>query len=71
MIVHNCAKLCGLNLIDIPVNKVEDQVILWEILSDMKLTHLVVEVCIFLPLIGNEEYLVSLLRSALVCMDYN
>ena len=60
MITQYCTSLCGLNLSYISVKKVEDQVVLWEILSDMKLTHLAVEVCIFQPLIGNGEYLVSL-----------
>ena len=60
MISQNCVKLCGLNLMDIPVKKVEDQVKLWEILSDMKLTHLVVEVCVFQPMMGNKEHLVPL-----------
>ena len=60
MIAQNCASLCGLNLSYISVKKVEDQVVLWEILSDMTITHLAIEVCIFQPLIGNGEYLVSL-----------
>ena len=59
MIAQYCSSLCGLNLNYITVKKVEDQLLLWEILSDMKLTHLAVEVCIFQPLIGNREYLVG------------
>jgi len=45
-IAHNCKKLQGLNLLHISVRNVEDQVHLWEILSDMKLTHLAVDLCI-------------------------
>jgi len=35
--------------LDIPVKEVENQKQLWEILSDMTLTHLAVELCILLP----------------------
>jgi len=45
-IAHNCKKLQGLNLLHIYVSDVENQVYLWEILSDMKLTHLAVDLCI-------------------------
>ena len=41
-----CKKLQGLNLLHISVRNVEDQVHLWEILSDMKLTHLAMDLCI-------------------------
>ena len=56
-----CASLSGLNLMHISVNKVEDQVDLWKILSGMKLTHLAVEVCMFQPA-WNREHLVSLFK---------
>jgi len=61
-ISQNCAKLCGLNLMCISVDLVEDQLKLWEILSSMRLTHLAIEACIFQPLIGNEENLVRLFK---------
>ena len=38
-ITSSCHNLQGLNLLGIPVSEVEDQTQLWEILSDMKLTH--------------------------------
>jgi len=60
MIAQHCTKLCGLNLMHISVKEVEDQVVLWEILSSMKLTHLLVEACIFQPLLGNKESLCRL-----------
>ena len=44
-IADHCKKLEGLNLLGIPVGNVENQVQLWEILSNMKLTHLAVDLC--------------------------
>ena len=48
-IAISCCKLQGLNLLDIPVSKVENQIKLWEILSGMKLTHLAMESCAIFP----------------------
>ena len=48
-IASSCHNLQGLNLMGIPVKEVGNQTQLWEILSDMKLTHLAVELCILLP----------------------
>ena len=45
-IAHYCKKLQGLNLSCISVSNVENQVHLWEILSDMKLTHLAIDLCL-------------------------
>ena len=42
-IADRCKKLEGLNLLGIPVGNVENQVQLWEILSNMNLTHLAVK----------------------------
>ena len=47
-IASTCHNLQGLNLLGIQVRHVESHVLLWEILSDMKLTHLAVEVCALL-----------------------
>jgi len=44
-IADHCKKLQGLNLLGIPVINVESQVCLWEILCNMKLTHLAVDLC--------------------------
>ena len=48
-IAKSCHNLQGLNLLGIPVSEVENQTQLWEILSDMKSTHLAVELCVLLP----------------------
>ncbi|XP_065920271.1 uncharacterized protein [Dysidea avara] len=45
-IASHCHNLHGLNLLGIHVSKVKNHILLWEILSDMKLTHLAVDVCI-------------------------
>ena len=39
---------------DIPVKQVENQLQLWEILSDMKLTHLAIDLCILLLNVGDD-----------------
>jgi len=41
-----CHDLRGLNLKNIPVTSTENHLLLWEILSDMKLTHLALEKCV-------------------------
>ena len=48
-IASNYHNLQGLNLIGIPVTEVEDQTQLWKLLSDVKLTHLAVNMCVLLP----------------------
>ena len=40
----------------------EDHILLWEILSDMKLTHLAVDFCILRPEAANKEKLICLLQ---------
>jgi len=44
-----CRNLQGLNLVGIHVTQVENHIELWEILSDMKLTHLAIEQCNVMP----------------------
>ena len=44
-ITDYCHNLQGLNLMGIPVTEVEDQILLWRILTSLKLTHLAVNVC--------------------------
>ena len=48
-ITSHCHNLQGLNLMGIPVTEIEDQIQLWEMLTDMKLTHLAVNMCVLLP----------------------
>jgi len=48
-----CHNLQGLNLLGIQVTQVEDQLQLWEILSNLKLTHLAMELCLMGPLQGD------------------
>ena len=54
-IASSCHSLRELNLLDIPVSKVESQIKLWEILSSMKLIHLAIESCAMFPSIQNNE----------------
>jgi len=48
-IAKHCYNLQGLNILSIAVIHVEDQVELWEILSNLKLTHLVANYCLISP----------------------
>jgi len=46
-----------------PVTEMENQVTLWQILSDMKqLTHLAVDLCVLLPLTSNKHILIKLFQ---------
>ena len=45
-IASHCECLQGLNIDHICISKVESHVLLWEILSDMKLTHLAMNFCV-------------------------
>ena len=59
-VASHCHNLQGLNLLGICVTKVEDQIQLWEILSNMKLTHLGVAFCVLTPEAANKEKLICL-----------
>ena len=60
-IASHCHNLQGLNLLGILcVSKVEDQTRLWEILSNMKLTHLGVKCCVLRSQAANKEKLICL-----------
>ena len=59
-IASHCHNLQGLNLLDICVSQVEDQVRLWEILSNMKLTYLGVTYCVLRSEATNKEKLIYL-----------
>ena len=52
-IANGCDSL-QLNLSGIKVTDVEDHMQLWEILSDMKLTHLTISLCLLVPLDGDD-----------------
>ena len=54
-IKSHCHNLRGLNLSCIQVSNIENYFELWEILSDMKLTHLVMELCVFQLLIDKNS----------------
>jgi len=56
MIAHCCHDLSGLNLDLISIVAVENQLGLWEILSIMKLTHLLVDACLFQPIVYDDSY---------------
>ncbi|XP_065882290.1 uncharacterized protein [Dysidea avara] len=53
-IASHCHSLQGLNLMDIPVTEVENHLQLWEILSDMQLTHLALDLCLFVSFVDKE-----------------
>ena len=59
-IASHCHNLEGLNLVGINVSNVEDHILLWEILSNMKLTHLAVEFKVLKSEPSNKEKLMSL-----------
>ena len=59
-IASHCHNLQGLNVLGICVIRVEDQTQLWEILSNMKLTHLGVMCCILRSQAANKEKLICL-----------
>jgi len=61
-IADSCCNLQGLDISNIPIKKVDDQMLLWGILSNMKLTHLAVDFCIIVPTIENKETLNSLFQ---------
>ena len=48
-IASSCHHLQGLNLLGVPLYNLENQLKLWEILSDMKLTHLAIDLSLLLP----------------------
>ena len=56
-----CHNLQGLNLLRIPVTEVENQLQLWKILSNLKLTHLALEMCIMRPLRDDSIYMQRLI----------
>ena len=59
-IASHCHNLQGLNLLHIPVSNVEDLVLLWKILSNMKLTHLALDNCYLIPEASMKEKLICL-----------
>ena len=62
-IASHCQNLQGLNILGILcVAKAEDHILLWEILSDMKLTHLAVDFHILRSKAANKEKLICLLQ---------
>jgi len=61
-IASHCHNLQVLDLFGINVSKVEDHVLLWEILSGMKLTRLRVESCILTPKCWNKRRLIDLYK---------
>ena len=62
-IAGHCRYLQGLNILGIHVSKVEDHVVLWEVLSKMRLTHLAVEFCLLRSEAANKEKLVCLYQN--------
>ena len=55
-IANCCDNLQGLNLLGIKVTEVENHMQLWEILSNMKLTHLAIDFCVMMPSENDDKY---------------
>lgn len=62
-IALNCEKLQGLNLLGISVCNVENHFKLWKILSKMKLTTLMIDLCLIKPNTGSEQNLASVFKN--------
>jgi len=65
-----CQNLQGLNLLGIQMSQVEDKLQLWEILSNLKLTHLAMELCLLGPSQGDghdvyKQTLISLFQKCI------
>jgi len=65
-IASHCHNLQGLNLMDIPVTEVESHLQLWKILSDMRLTHLAMDLCLFV-FFSDKETLIKLYKKC-ICL---
>ena len=57
-IASHCHNLQGLNLLNICISKVEDHILFWKILSNMKLTHLAVDFCALISKTTKKEKLI-------------
>jgi len=68
-IASSCHHLQGLNLLGIRVKNVENQIQLWEILSEMKLTHLALDLCILLPSSRNNQQRLKLISLLQKCVS--
>ena len=64
-IASHCHKLQGLNLLGMCFSLVEDHILLWEIFSNMKLTHLAMEHCVLRSKAANKVKLISLYKQCL------
>ena len=62
-IAGHCHNLRGLNISGISITELESQVQLWEILSNLKLTHLSTEHCVINPCVAGVEY-----KEKLICL---
>ena len=67
-IAGSCCNLQGLNLLGIHTIQVENQLQLWEILSNLKLTHLGIMFCVVLPLQNDYVYRERLITLYQKCM---
>jgi len=61
-IASHCPDLCGLNLKGITGGNMKDHIGLWQVLSNMKLTYLVVDICV-LHEVKHRLQLVSLFKT--------
>jgi len=58
----SCHNLEGLNLLGIKVTEVENHMQLWEIICNMRLTHLAIDLCILMPFEDDDRYKRNLIR---------
>ena len=65
-IASHCHNLQGLNLLGMHASEVEDHILLWEILSDMKLTYLVIDFCVLRSEAGNKGKLICLFQKCYI-----
>ena len=61
-IASSCRNLQGLDLFNLHIEELENQTQFWKILSDMKLTHLAICLCIVQPSVRNIRKLIALFQ---------
>jgi len=78
-IADHCECLQGLHIGQVCISKIEGQILLWEILSDMKLTHLTMDYCVLRCETVNQKALICLYQKCCTirgiqcddCYDYH
>ena len=68
-VANCCHSLQGLDLVGIRVTEVENHIQLWEILSSLKLTHLVIGLCNMLPFEDGDTYKSNFIKLYQKCLS--